>query len=39
MGKWTQALSSVGKTPSPGPGLFPVPQYMLDLGLEQTTGY
>jgi starch-binding outer membrane protein, SusD/RagB family len=39
MGKWTQALSSVGKTPSPGPGLFPVPQYMLDLGLEQTAGY
>jgi SusD family. len=39
MGKWTQALSAVGKTPSPGPGLFPVPQYMLDLGMEQTTGY
>lgn len=39
MGKWTQALSAAGKTPSPGPGLFPVPQYMLDLGLEQTQGY
>lgn len=39
MGKWTQALASVGKTPSPGPGLFPVPQYMLDLGMEQTPGY
>lgn len=39
MGKWTQALAAVGKTPSPGPGLFPVPQYMLDRGMEQTPGY
>ena len=39
MNKWTQALSTVGKTPAPGPALFPVPQYMLDLGMEQTTGY
>lgn len=41
MGKWTQALASVGKTPSPttSNGLYPVPQYMLDLGMEQTPGY
>ncbi|HSC55257.1 MAG TPA: RagB/SusD family nutrient uptake outer membrane protein [Phnomibacter sp.] len=39
MNKWTQALTTVGKAPNPGPGLFPVPQYMLDLGMEQTVGY
>lgn len=39
MGKWSEVLSAAGKTPSPGPSLFPVPQYMLDLGLEQTPGY
>ena len=39
MNKWTQALSTVGKTPVPGPALYPVPQYMLDLGMEQTIGY
>lgn len=37
--KWTSALLSVGKTPNPGPALFPVPQYMQDLGMEQTVGY
>jgi hypothetical protein len=37
--KWTSALSSVGKKPNPGTALFPVPQYMLDLGLKQTDGY
>ncbi|MBC7889411.1 MAG: RagB/SusD family nutrient uptake outer membrane protein [Ferruginibacter sp.] len=39
MNKWTSTLASVGKTASPGPALFPVPQYMLDLGMEQTPGY
>lgn len=41
MGKWTQALAAVGKTPKPAGanGLYPVPQYMLDLGMEQTPGY
>ena len=39
MGKWSQVLSTVGKTPSPGTSLFPVPQYMQDLGMEQTPGY
>lgn len=39
MGKWTQQLATAGKTPQPGPGLFPVPQYMLDRGLQQTDGY
>ncbi|HEX6846368.1 MAG TPA: RagB/SusD family nutrient uptake outer membrane protein [Chitinophagaceae bacterium] len=39
MGKWAQALTAVGKNPVPGPALYPVPQYMLDLGMQQTTGY
>ncbi len=39
MGKFTQALTAAGKTPQPGIGLFPVPQYMLDRGMEQTLGY
>jgi starch-binding outer membrane protein, SusD/RagB family len=39
MNKWTSTLASVGKTPSPGSALFPVPQYMLDKGMEQTPGY
>lgn len=39
MGKFTQALAEAGKTPQPGTGLFPVPQYMLDRGMEQTLGY
>lgn len=38
-GKFTQALTAAGKTPQPGTGLFPVPQYMLDMGMEQTPGY
>lgn len=39
-GKWGDALRSVGKTP--GPALFPVPQYALEAGkgaLTQTPGY
>lgn len=39
MNKWTEVLATVGKTPDPGPALFPVPQYMLDQGMEQTPGY
>ncbi|WP_257670200.1 RagB/SusD family nutrient uptake outer membrane protein [Parapedobacter tibetensis] len=39
MGKFTQILTAAGKTPQPGTGLFPVPQYMLDWGMEQTPGY
>lgn len=39
MGKFTEMLAKAGKTPQPGSGLFPVPQYMLDRGMEQTDGY
>jgi len=37
--KWTTTLASVNKKPQPGSALFPVPQYMLDLGLSQSDGY
>ncbi len=39
MGKWTQVLTAAGKPVGTGAGLFPVPQYMLDLGMAQTPGY
>ncbi|WP_207420657.1 RagB/SusD family nutrient uptake outer membrane protein [Desertivirga brevis] len=39
MGKFSEALTAAGKAPQPGTGLFPVPQYMLDRGMEQTAGY
>jgi hypothetical protein len=41
MGKFNSALIAAGKNPQPASanGLFPVPQYMLSKGFEQTTGY
>ena len=41
-GKWSTALSSVGKTPASANGLLPIPQYMIDVSggkLSQTPGY
>jgi starch-binding outer membrane protein, SusD/RagB family len=39
MGKFTQIVTAAGKSPQPGTGLFPVPQYMLEQGMQPTPGY